>query len=98
MCTAALLIPGTALLPTGLLAICYCLTLIYLFLGISIISDIFMNSIEKITSQTYIIEIKDSNNHHVRDKKVLLWNATVANLTLMALGSSAPEIILAVYE
>lgn len=31
-------------------------------------------------------------------KKVLFWNATVANLTLMALGSSAPEILLAVLE
>lgn len=32
------------------------------------------------------------------EKKVLVWNATVANLTLMALGSSAPEILLAVIE
>lgn len=31
-------------------------------------------------------------------RTVLLWNATVANLTLMALGSSAPEILLAVLE
>jgi solute carrier family 8 (sodium/calcium exchanger) len=27
-----------------------------------------------------------------------LWNPTVANLTLMALGSSAPEILLNVIE
>lgn len=27
-----------------------------------------------------------------------MWNATVANLTLMALGSSAPEILLSVIE
>jgi solute carrier family 8 (sodium/calcium exchanger) len=27
---------------------------------------------------------------------VEVWNATVANLTLMALGSSAPEILLSV--
>lgn len=27
-----------------------------------------------------------------------IWNATVANLTLMALGSSAPEILLSVIE
>lgn len=33
-----------------------------------------------------------------RQRKVLFWNATVANLTLMALGSSAPEILLAVLE
>ena len=29
---------------------------------------------------------------------VPIWNATVANLTLMALGSSAPEILLSVIE
>lgn len=29
---------------------------------------------------------------------MLFWNATVANLTLMALGSSAPEILLSVIE
>ena len=27
-----------------------------------------------------------------------MWNSTIANLTLMALGSSAPEILLAVIE
>ena len=27
-----------------------------------------------------------------------IWNATVANLTLMALGSSAPEILLSIVE
>lgn len=34
----------------------------------------------------------------MRQRKILFWNATVANLTLMALGSSAPEILLAVLE
>lgn len=29
---------------------------------------------------------------------VAIWNPTVANLTLMALGSSAPEILLSVIE
>ena len=29
---------------------------------------------------------------------VMVWNPTVANLTLMALGSSAPEILLSVIE
>ena len=31
-------------------------------------------------------------------EKVNIWNPTFANLTLMALGSSAPEIILNVFE
>ena len=34
----------------------------------------------------------------MREQKVKVWNPTVANLTLMALGSSAPEILLAVIE
>jgi hypothetical protein len=37
------LVPGTAILPKGLLAIGYCLSLIYLFLGIAIVSDVFMS-------------------------------------------------------
>lgn len=55
VCNSWVLIPGTALLPIGLLAICHCFSLIYLFLGIGIVSDIFMSGIEKITSQTTII-------------------------------------------
>ena len=34
----------------------------------------------------------------VVERRVRVWNATVANLTLMALGSSAPEILLSVIE
>ncbi|VDM28829.1 unnamed protein product [Toxocara canis] len=30
--------------------------------------------------------------------KVRIWNDTVSNLTLMALGSSAPEILLSIIE
>ena len=37
---------------------------------------------------------KDGKQKYYIDTPV--WNATVANLTLMALGSSAPEILLSV--
>lgn len=80
------------------MAIFYCLTLIYLFLGISIVADIFMAGIEKITSKTQIIQIKDSHGQVVKTKKIKVWNPTIANLSLMALGSSAPEILLSVIE
>ena len=90
--------PGTAILPTGVLAVAYCLSLIYLFLGIGIVSDIFMSAIEKITAQTKIIQIKDNNGQVVKTKRISVWNPTIANLTLMALGSSAPEILLSVIE
>jgi len=51
VCNSWVLIPGTAIQPKGLLGIAYCLTLIYLFMGISIVSDVFMLAIEKITSK-----------------------------------------------
>ena len=44
-----------------------------------------------------MVEIK-RDGEVVKSAKVDVWNATVANLTLMALGSSAPEILLAVLE
>lgn len=52
MCNSWVLVPGTAILPTGLLAVAYCATLAWLFLGIGIVSDVFMAAIEKITSTT----------------------------------------------
>jgi hypothetical protein len=36
------LVPGTAILPNGLMGFMYFMVLCYLFLGISIVSDIFM--------------------------------------------------------
>ena len=68
-----------------------------MFLGIAIVSDIFMESIEEITSQTNLVIEKDSfGKEEVVEQTV--WNPTIANLTLMALGSSAPEIMLATLE
>jgi Ca2+/Na+ antiporter len=54
-----------------------------------------------ITSKTYLLsqESRDeAGNVSKNVKEVLIWNATVANLSLMALGSSAPEILLSVLE
>jgi len=73
----------------------YLVWLVYLFVGIGIISDIFMEAIEAITAQTKLEEYWDDNIQHVT-VEVPVWNETVANLTLMALGSSAPEILLSV--
>jgi Ca2+/Na+ antiporter len=76
------------------LGFAYLLTLAYLFLGIAIVSDIFMEAIENITSQTTQIQLYSKDGKSVHKIDVPKWNETVANLTLMALGSSAPEILL----
>mmetsp|Transcript_32344 Transcript_32344/g.62174 ORF Transcript_32344/g.62174 Transcript_32344/m.62174 type:complete len:898 (-) Transcript_32344:491-3184(-) len=93
-----LLLPGFPLLDQKLLIVIYMGFLIYLFLGVAIISDVFMASIEVITSKVKVVKSKDPKTGEESEVEVLVWNATVANLTLMALGSSAPEILLAVIE
>ncbi|XP_055876375.1 sodium/calcium exchanger 3-like isoform X2 [Biomphalaria glabrata] len=80
-------------------AILYLLGLLWCFLGVAYVADIFMASIERITSKTRIVRISDpeaENGYRQVDLKV--WNDTVANLSLMALGTSAPEILLSVIE
>ncbi|XP_042531311.1 sodium/calcium exchanger 1 isoform X1 [Dipodomys spectabilis] len=75
----------------------YFVAMVYMFLGVSIIADRFMSSIEVITSQEKEITIKKPNGETSKTT-VRIWNETVSNLTLMALGSSAPEILLSVIE
>nr|AAT71303.3 sodium-calcium exchanger [Placopecten magellanicus] len=78
-------------------AIVYFVAMIYMFLGVSIIADRFMSAIEVITSKEKDVVIRrpDGSTHVVN---VRVWNETVSNLTLMALGSSAPEILLSCIE
>jgi len=78
-------------------AVVYFAAMIFCFLGISIISDKFMSAIETITSQEKDVKVKLPNGE-VTVITVAIWNETVSNLTLMALGSSAPEILLSVIE
>ncbi|CAI5450514.1 unnamed protein product [Caenorhabditis angaria] len=78
-------------------AIVYLIALAYFFFGVSIVADRFMASIEVITSQTKSVKMKKITGEHFT-VLVRVWNETVSNLTLMALGSSAPEILLSVIE
>lgn len=57
-----------------------------------------MMSIEVITSRKRTIVLWDEERQERVERKVLIWNETVSNLTLMALGSSAPEILIAIVE
>ena len=94
--------------------------MIWLFIGVAIVSDKFMESIETITGNYFLtffcqkvpeiyifcmfsaqekeVTIKDPRTGKNQVVVVKVWNETVANLTLMALGSSAPEIMLSVIE
>lgn len=56
------------------------------------------SAIEVITSGKRIVVKADAYSGDFVQVKVPVWNPTVANLTLMALGSSAPEILLNTIE
>ncbi|XP_046428182.1 sodium/calcium exchanger 1 isoform X2 [Neodiprion fabricii] len=75
----------------------YFFLLMYLFIGVSIVSDRFMAAIEVITSKEKELVVR-RQGREPQIVVVRVWNETVANLTLMALGSSAPEILLSIIE
>lgn len=76
----------------------YLFLMIHLFVAIARIADIFMASIESITSQTRKVTKWNPTLKKYEEVKEKIWNDTVANLSLMSLGSSAPEILLATIE
>lgn len=93
-----LLLPAENLWPAWIRCILYTMAILYIFLGIAIAADVFMLSIEMITSKKRLVLTYDYDQGKSVQKEVYVWNETVANLTLMALGSSAPEILIAVIE
>jgi solute carrier family 8 (sodium/calcium exchanger) len=75
-------------MPIQIRAVLYFIFLLYLFLGMAIITDIFMSAIETITSKKQKIRYPVPGE---KDKyltiEVRTWSDNVAHLTLMALGS-----------
>eukprot|EP00928_Gymnodinium_smaydae_P023360 TRINITY_DN19311_c0_g1_i1.p1 TRINITY_DN19311_c0_g1~~TRINITY_DN19311_c0_g1_i1.p1 ORF type:complete len:765 (+),score=105.47 TRINITY_DN19311_c0_g1_i1:169-2463(+) len=76
----------------ALRAIIYGILMVYFFYGVAIIADIFMSSID------FISERKKQVMKDGRAMTTTVWNRTVATLSLMALGSSAPEISLSAVD
>jgi len=72
-----------------LVTVAYFLLLLWTFMGVAIVAQVFMDAIEKVTSKKKTYKTEDGYSRTAN-----VWNPTVANLTLMALGSSAPEILL----
>lgn len=72
----------------------YFVILCYIFMGVSYVADKFVEAIEAICS----VNRRVWSASQGKMITVQVWNGTVANLTLMAVGTSAPEIILAIAE
>ena len=74
----------------------YLVALLYSFIAVFIVADIFMCSIDAITSKTKQITVSapDGTQEQI---EVPVWNGTAANIILMSLGPrTAPEILLSI--
>lgn len=98
LCVRPIIVPGSQLVSWGWMAFGMVLMLVYLFIGIQLIADLFMEAIEIITAETTSVTITDAKTGVEFTVEQPIWNPTIANLSLMALGSSAPEIFIAVQE
>eukprot|EP01051_Picozoa_sp_SAG22_P002428 SAG22_NODE_107_length_19899_cov_24.034141_5_plen_894_part_00 len=96
-CDSWMMLPAVNTYDRNLMAVVMLIFLLWSFLGINIVADVFMSSIEVITAVEREVTRKGADGNEIT-VKTKFWNPTVANLSLMALGSSAPEIMLALLD
>ncbi|KAG1658789.1 hypothetical protein FOA52_011731 [Chlamydomonas sp. UWO 241] len=97
-CSSSMInLPGINLLPNWLLGVMWALFLAWTFFGIAIISDAFVAGIEVITAKTHMVKRHDARGNIVMREEPV-WNWAVANITLLAVGTSSPEILLSLID
>lgn len=97
-CENYLLFQGESSLSDGMRAFLYLLALAYCFLGLSAITARFFQSMENIVKHTReVVEIDPvTNTKVIRREK--FWNYVIADITLLAFGTSFPQISLATID
>lgn len=97
-CEEYLVFQGETALGDGFRAFLYCLGLAYCFIGLSAITARFFRSMETVVKHSRtVVEIDPLTNCEVvRHEKV--WNYTIADITLLAFGTSFPQISLATID
>ncbi|XP_022757971.1 magnesium/proton exchanger [Durio zibethinus] len=91
-CDSYLLFYAETVFGNGLRAFLYFLGLAYCFIGLSAITAHFFRAMENVVKQTRTV----SNTEIIRQEKV--WNYTIADITLLAFGTSFPQISLATID
>ncbi|XP_015891986.2 magnesium/proton exchanger isoform X1 [Ziziphus jujuba] len=97
-CESYLIFQGETVLGDGLRTFLYFLGLAYCFLGLSAITARFFLSMENVVKHTRkVVDIDPyTNTEIVRHEKV--WNFTIADISLLAFGTSFPQISLATID
>ncbi|CAL4986154.1 unnamed protein product [Urochloa decumbens] len=93
-----LLFHGETLLSNGVRASLYTVALVYCFIGLSAITARFFKSMEEIMKHSREVVTIDPHTKAsvVRQEKV--WNYTIADIALLAFGTSFPQISLATID
>jgi solute carrier family 8 (sodium/calcium exchanger) len=97
LCTSMFLPVGYQTWTTGAgVATVFFFFFVYLLMGLSVISNIFMKAIEVITSEEIPIHRQGASNTEVVLQRT--WSPTIANLTLLSIAASAPAMMLTLVE
>ncbi|KAB2056721.1 hypothetical protein ES319_A11G122500v1 [Gossypium barbadense] len=97
-CNSYLLFYGETALGNGLRAFLYFLGLAYCFIGLSAITARCFRSMENVVkhSRTVVEVDPHTNTEIIKQEKV--WNYAIADITLLAFGTSFPQISLATID
>ncbi|KAL6907841.1 hypothetical protein ACP4OV_002011 [Aristida adscensionis] len=97
-CDTYLLFYGETLLSNGVRAFLYTVALAYCFIGLSAITARFFKSMENIMKHSREVVTIDPQTNKPVVKREKVWNYTIADITLLAFGTSFPQISLATID
>ncbi|CAM8928088.1 unnamed protein product [Rhodiola kirilowii] len=97
-CDSYLIFYGEVSLGNGVRASLYLLGLAYCFIGLSAITGRFFQSMENVVKHSRKVVVWDpsTNTEHIKYEKI--WNYTIADISLLAFGTSFPQISLATID
>uniref|UniRef100_A0A0D3F868 Sodium/calcium exchanger membrane region domain-containing protein n=1 Tax=Oryza barthii TaxID=65489 RepID=A0A0D3F868_9ORYZ len=97
-CDTYLLFNGETLLPNGVRAFIYTVVLAYCLIGLSAITGRFFKSMESIMRHSREVVTVDPHTNATIVKHEKVWNYTIADVALLAFGTSFPQISLATID
>lgn len=97
-CESYLVFSGEAAFGDSSRAFLYFLGLAYCFIGLSAITARFFRSMENVVKHTKEVEEIDPVTHAKTIRHEKVWNYTIADISLLAFGTSFPQISLATID
>lgn len=97
-CQLYFLLHAETKLGNGVRSFLYFMALAYCFIGLSAITARFFRSMEHVVKHTRTVEEIDPSTNTIVVKHKKVWNYTIADISLLAFGTSFPQISLATID